>query len=107
MRELPKEVPYRQSWRTYSWTKSIKELEKRGHTFVRYADDLNVYVRSKRAVERVMEAMRRLYARLKLRINEAKSAVRVPRNESSSAFRLGSLQDGKSSCALHPKPGSA
>ena len=52
-----------------------KELEKRGHAFVRYADDLNVYVRSKRAGERVMEAMRRLYARLKLRINEAKSAV--------------------------------
>ena len=48
-----------------------KELEKRGHAFVRYADDLNVYVRSKRAGERVMEAMRRLYARLKLRINEA------------------------------------
>jgi len=52
-----------------------KELEKRGHAFVRYADDLNVYVRSKRAGERVMEAMRHLYARLKLRINEAKSAV--------------------------------
>jgi RNA-directed DNA polymerase len=52
-----------------------KELEKRGHAFVRYADDLNIYVRSKRAGERVMEAMRRLYARLKLRVNEAKSAV--------------------------------
>ena len=52
-----------------------KELEKRGHAFVRYADDLNIYVRSKRAGERVMEAMRRLYARLKLRINEAKSKV--------------------------------
>jgi RNA-directed DNA polymerase len=52
-----------------------KELEKRGHAFVRYADDLNIYVRSKRAGERVMETMRRLYARLKLRVNEAKSAV--------------------------------
>ena len=52
-----------------------KELEKRGHAFVRYADDLNVYVRSKRAGERVMEAMRRLYAQLKLRVNESKSAV--------------------------------
>ena len=52
-----------------------KELEKRGHAFVRYADDLNVYVRSKRAGERVMEAMRRLYARLRLRVNESKSAV--------------------------------
>ena len=52
-----------------------KELEKRGSAFVRYADDLNVYVRSKRAGERVMAAMRRLYARLKLRVNESKSAV--------------------------------
>jgi group II intron reverse transcriptase/maturase len=76
-----------------------KELEKRGHAFVRYADDLNVYVRSKRAGERVMEAMRRLYARLKLRINETKSAVRALRNASSSASRSGSLQGGRSSCA--------
>lgn len=52
-----------------------KELEKRGHAFVRYADDLNIYVRSKRAGERVMEAMRRLYARLCLHVNESKSAV--------------------------------
>jgi RNA-directed DNA polymerase len=52
-----------------------KELEKRGHTFVRYADDLNVYVRSRRAGERVLAALRRLFAGLKLRINEAKSAV--------------------------------
>ena len=52
-----------------------KELERRGHAFVRYADDLNIYVQSKRAGERVMEAMRRLYARLKLHVNEAKSAV--------------------------------
>jgi group II intron reverse transcriptase/maturase len=52
-----------------------KELEKRGHAFVRYADDCNVYVRSKRAGERVMQLLRRLYARLRLRINENKSAV--------------------------------
>ena len=52
-----------------------KELEKRGLAFVRYADDCNVYVRSKRAGARVMEALKRLYARLKLRINESKSAV--------------------------------
>jgi group II intron reverse transcriptase/maturase len=52
-----------------------KELERRGHAFVRYADDLNVYVRSKRAGERVMEALRRLYAGLRLRVNESKSAV--------------------------------
>lgn len=46
-----------------------------GHAFVRYADDLNVYVRSQRAGERVMESMRRLYANLKLGVNESKSAV--------------------------------
>ncbi len=52
-----------------------KELEKRGHTFVRYADDCNVYVRSRRAGERVMGLLRRLYAKLRLHVNEAKSAV--------------------------------
>ena len=52
-----------------------KELEGRGHCFVRYADDCNVYVRSRRAGERVMALLRRLYGRLKLKINEAKSAV--------------------------------
>ena len=52
-----------------------QELEKRGHAFVRYGDDLNVYVRTKRSGERVMQAMRRLYARLRLRVNESKSAV--------------------------------
>lgn len=52
-----------------------KELEKRGHAFVRYADDGNVYVRSKRAGERVMALLRRLYGRLRLRLNELKSAV--------------------------------
>lgn len=52
-----------------------KELEKRGHAFVRYADDSNVYVQSRRAGERVMELLRRLYAKLHLQINETKSAV--------------------------------
>jgi group II intron reverse transcriptase/maturase len=41
------------------------ELENRGHAFVRYADDLNVYVRTRRAGERVMRSMRRLYAGLR------------------------------------------
>ncbi len=52
-----------------------KELERRGHCFVRYADDANVYVRSRRAGERVMALLRRLYGRLRLTVNEAKSAV--------------------------------
>jgi len=55
-----------------------KELEQRGHAFARYADDCNVYVRSRRAGERVLETLRRLYARLRLRINEEKSAVAKP-----------------------------
>lgn len=52
-----------------------KELERRGHCFVRYADDANVYVRSRKAGERVMALLRRLYGRLHLTVNEAKSAV--------------------------------
>ena len=52
-----------------------KELERRGHCFVRYADDANVYVRSRKAGERVMALLRRLYGKLCLTVNEAKSAV--------------------------------
>ena len=56
-----------------------KELEKRGHRFVRYADDCNIYVRSQRAGERVMESMEQfLTRRLKLKVNKAKSAVAKP-----------------------------
>lgn len=50
------------------------ELERRGPSFVRYADDCNVYVRSQRAGERVLGGLRALYGRLKLKLNEAKSA---------------------------------
>jgi len=52
-----------------------KELERRGHCFVRYADDANVYVRSPQAGWRVMALLRRLYAKLRLTVNETKSAV--------------------------------
>jgi group II intron reverse transcriptase/maturase len=55
-----------------------KELEKRGIAFVRYADDLNAYVGSLRAGQDVMETLKRLYAGLRLRINEEKSAVARP-----------------------------
>ena len=55
-----------------------KELEKRGIAFARYADDCNLYLRSKRAATDAMQTLRRLYARLKLRVNEAKSAVGRP-----------------------------
>lgn len=56
-----------------------KELERRDHTFCRYADDCNIYVRSRRAGERVLASLTRfLNQRLKLKVNEAKSAVDRP-----------------------------
>jgi RNA-directed DNA polymerase len=56
-----------------------RELERRGHRFVRYADDCNIYVRSERAGQRVMESVTRFITQaLKLKVNEAKSAVARP-----------------------------
>jgi RNA-directed DNA polymerase len=52
-----------------------RELEKRGLAFARYADDLNVYTRSKRAADDAMVTLKRLFARLRLQVNESKSAV--------------------------------
>lgn len=53
-----------------------KELEERGHSFVRYADDIRIYVRSERAGRRVLDGVARfIEKRLKLRVNQAKSAV--------------------------------
>lgn len=57
-----------------------KELERRGHAFVRYADDLRVFVGSKKAGERVMHSLVRLFGTLRLRINPSKSAVDRARN---------------------------
>ena len=56
-----------------------RELERRGHRFVRYADDSNIYVRSERAGQRVMESVTQFITqKLKLKVNEAKSAVARP-----------------------------
>ena len=52
-----------------------KALEKRGLVFARYADDLNVYTGSKRAADDAMTTLKRLFARLRLQVNESKSAV--------------------------------
>jgi len=52
-----------------------KVLEKHGHCFARYADDCNVYVRSRKAGERVMALLRKCYGKLRLKVNETKSAV--------------------------------
>ncbi len=57
-----------------------RELERRGHQFVRYADDCNIYVRSERAGHRVMQSITRFITRqLKLKVNASKSAVARPR----------------------------
>jgi len=56
-----------------------RELERRGHRFVRYADDVNIYVRSRRAGERVLASVKSfLERRLKLKVNVEKSAVGRP-----------------------------
>jgi hypothetical protein len=66
-----------------------RELERRGHRFVRYADDCNIYVRSQRAGERVMASVKRfIETRLRLKVNEAKSAVARPEERHFLGFRL-------------------
>ena len=56
-----------------------RELERLGHRFVRFADDSNIYVRSERAGQRVMESVTRFITqKLKLKVNEAKSAMARP-----------------------------
>jgi RNA-directed DNA polymerase len=80
-----------------------KELEKRGLTFVRYADDLNVYVRSKRAGEDAMQTLRRLYARLRLRVNEAKSAVARPQDRKFLGYSFWYARGGEVRRRVAPK----
>jgi RNA-directed DNA polymerase len=69
-----------------------RELERRGHRFVRYADDSNIYVRSQRAGQRLMESITRFIThKLKLKVNEAKSAVARPQERKFLGF---SFTDG-------------
>jgi RNA-directed DNA polymerase len=73
-----------------------RELEARGHRFVRYADDCNIYVRSERAGQRVMESVKRfITTKLKLRVNEAKSAVAKPQQRKFLGFSFTSGQELK------------
>lgn len=66
-----------------------KELERRGHRFCRYADDCNIYVQTKRAGIRVMNSIKEfLEKRLKLKINEAKSAVALVGERKFLGYRL-------------------
>ena len=67
-----------------------KELEKRQHRFVRYADDCNIYIKSRRAGQRVKASITEFLDRhLKLKVNEAKSAVARPRERSFLGFSIG------------------
>jgi len=66
-----------------------RELERRGHRFVRYADDCNIYVRSERAGERVLAGMKQFLARrLRLKVNEQKSAVGKPSERKFLGYRF-------------------
>jgi len=66
-----------------------RELERRGHRFVRYADDCNIYVQSERSGQRVMASVVRfIEGRLRLQVNAAKSAVARPEERHFVGFRL-------------------
>jgi RNA-directed DNA polymerase len=78
-----------------------KELERRGHNFCRYADDLNIYVASRKAGERVMASVTRfLEQRLKLRVNREKSAVDHASQRKFLGFRILGPDGG---LGIHPK----
>jgi RNA-directed DNA polymerase len=83
-----------------------RELEGRGLRFVRYADDCNIYVRSERAGQRVMESTTRFIThKLKLRVNETKSAVARPQERKFLGFSFTSGPEVKR--AIAPKaPGT-
>ena len=73
-----------------------RELESRGLRFVRYADDSNIYVRSERAGQRVMESVKRfLSRRLKLKVNDSKSAVARPETRKFLGFSFTSGREPK------------
>jgi RNA-directed DNA polymerase len=73
-----------------------RELEKRGLNFARYADDCNIYVRSQRAGERVMQSLTRfLTTKLKLKVNESKSAVARPWERKFLGFTFTTTRDHK------------
>lgn len=81
-----------------------KELESRGHCFVRYADDANVYVGSIKAGERVMALLRKLYARLHLTVNEAKSAVASGFGRKFLGYSFWVAPKGEVKCGVAAKP---
>ena len=80
-----------------------KALEARGYSFARYADDCNVYVSSKKAGERVMVWLRKLYGELRLQINEAKSAVCSALGRKFLGYALWVAKGGEVKCAVADK----
>src|SRR5260370_27177048 len=77
-----------------------RELERRGHRFVRYADDGNIYVRTERAGQRVMERIKRFITqKLKLKVNESKSAVARPQERKFLGFSFTAGPDIKRTIA--------
>lgn len=81
-----------------------KELERRGHRFVRYADDCNIYVRSKRAGERVYEGIKLfLETKLKLKVNEGKSAVDRPERRKFLGFSFYRKKGGEPRIRIHKR----
>ena len=73
-----------------------KELERRGHRFVRYADDCNVYVKSEGAGKRVMASLETfLTKRLRLKVNRAKSAVARPSERKFLGYSIRTDRQGK------------
>jgi RNA-directed DNA polymerase len=80
-----------------------KALEVRGYSFARYADDCNVYVGSKKAGERVMAYLRKLYAKLQLQINEAKSAVASAFGRKFLGYALWGAKGKEVKCAVAKK----
>ena len=81
-----------------------KELERRGHRFCRYADDCNIYVKSKRAGDRVMHSVTEFIGRrLKLRINREKSAVDSPMRRKFLGYSF-YWKNGEIHLRVHPKP---
>jgi RNA-directed DNA polymerase len=79
-----------------------QELEKRGHSFCRYADDCNIYVQSRRAGERVMASVVRfLETKLRLKVNREKSAVARPSQRKFLGFRVRGTE--KARLSIHPQ----
>jgi hypothetical protein len=86
-------------------TRFDKRLEERGHKFVRYADDCNIYLKSRRAAERVMESSIGFLEgkKMMLKVNREKSKVGIPAKIKFLGFALYTRSDGTKGVRIHPK----